>query len=67
MHLSALPADTLQRPSRKGKERDMLHRDPQPTDIDEKILAFRRRNAGSVPFIFFRALGLLCWFQPSPF
>lgn len=26
----------------------MPHRDPQPTDIDEKILAFRRRTAGSV-------------------
>ena len=64
MHLSALPADTLQRPSRKGKERDMLHRDPQPTDIDEKILAFRRRNAGSVSFFFVRALGLLFYSSP---
>ena len=29
--------------SRKGKERDTTG--PQPTDIDEKIMAHRRRNA----------------------
>ncbi|KAK0199206.1 hypothetical protein DFS33DRAFT_1388906 [Desarmillaria ectypa] len=34
----------IQRPSRKGKERDLMHRDspkdPQPTDLDEKLIAF---------------------------
>ncbi len=58
MHLDALPPDTLQRPSRKGKERDISHRDPQPTDIDEKILALRRRTAGSAFFFPLRVLGL---------
>ncbi|TFK72533.1 hypothetical protein BDN72DRAFT_894698 [Pluteus cervinus] len=39
-----------QKPSRKGKERDPAYvRDlPQPTDIDEKLTALRRRNAGPV-------------------
>lgn len=38
------------RPSRKGKERD--NSGPQPTDLDEKIMALRRRNAACVsPYI----------------
>ncbi|KAK0210568.1 hypothetical protein DFS33DRAFT_302757 [Desarmillaria ectypa] len=41
----------IQRPSRKGKERDLMHRDspkdPQPTDLDEKLIAFRRRTAAA--------------------
>lgn len=44
----------IQRPSRKGKERDLMHRDsprePQPTDLDEKLIAFRRRTAAYASF-----------------
>lgn len=55
MHLEldhpALPE--LQRPSRKGKERDLMHRDSsrdlQPTDLDEKLIALRRRTALCAP------------------
>ncbi|KAF8638491.1 hypothetical protein AX16_010474 [Volvariella volvacea WC 439] len=32
--------------SRKGKDRDPPRDAPQPTDIDERLLAFRRRTAG---------------------
>ncbi|KAF8633707.1 hypothetical protein AX17_004365 [Amanita inopinata Kibby_2008] len=51
MHLDALTYEHMQRPSRKGKERDSSFRDPpqkepQPTDIDEKLMALRRRTAG---------------------
>jgi hypothetical protein len=46
MHLDALSPE--QRPSRKGKERDTLQRDPQPTDLDEKLMALRRRTAAPV-------------------
>ncbi|KAF9050675.1 hypothetical protein BDZ89DRAFT_1057118 [Hymenopellis radicata] len=47
MHLELDPAalQDFQKPSRKGKERDLLHRDssrdPQPTDLDEKLIALR--------------------------
>ncbi|KAF9036720.1 hypothetical protein BJ165DRAFT_602423 [Panaeolus papilionaceus] len=50
MQVESYPIDS--KPSRKGKERDPLHRDshstkegPQPTDLDEKLTALRRRNA----------------------
>ncbi|PPR08027.1 hypothetical protein CVT24_010868 [Panaeolus cyanescens] len=50
MQVESYPIDS--KPSRKGKERDALLRDsnlkeggPQPTDIDEKLTALRRRNA----------------------
>ncbi|KAF9050678.1 hypothetical protein BDZ89DRAFT_1057121 [Hymenopellis radicata] len=48
MHLELDPAALwdFQKPSRNGKERDLLHRDssrdPQPTDLDEKLIALRR-------------------------
>ncbi|KAF9032324.1 hypothetical protein BDZ89DRAFT_1131455 [Hymenopellis radicata] len=42
----------FQKPSRKGKERDLLHRDssrdPQPTDLDETLIALRGRNAAAI-------------------
>ncbi|KAJ7134972.1 hypothetical protein C8R43DRAFT_894524 [Mycena crocata] len=43
MHLEAHP--DLPKPSRKGKERDMIHRDLQPTNIDEVVIMARRRAA----------------------
>ena len=50
MHLEYPPAP--ERPSRKGKERDPSHqqREAQVTDLDEKIIALRRKNAGCVAF-----------------
>ncbi len=50
MHLDLVE----QRPSRKGKEREPISRDnmamrePQPTDLDEKLMALRRRTAACV-------------------
>lgn len=35
--------------SRKGKERDISG--PQPTDLDEKIMAHRRRTAACVSLL----------------
>ncbi|KAF8964027.1 hypothetical protein BDZ97DRAFT_1904591 [Flammula alnicola] len=51
MHLEQYPPDP--KPSRKGKERDPTQRDhpqrePQPTDLDEKLTALRRRTAGQI-------------------
>ncbi len=44
---------TPTRPSRKGKDREMSPRDgPQPTDIDDKLMALRRRQAGFVIYLF---------------
>ncbi|RXW24170.1 hypothetical protein EST38_g1674 [Candolleomyces aberdarensis] len=47
MHLEHPPAQ--ERPPRKGKERDPSHppREAQVTDLDEKIIALRRKNAGA--------------------
>lgn len=47
------------KPSRKGKERDPTHRDLpqrelQPTDLDEKLTALRRRTAAYILFHLFR-------------
>jgi protein SMG6 len=42
-------ADILQKPPRKpsGKDRETNHqRELQPTDLDEKLTALRRRTAG---------------------
>lgn len=56
MHIELDPAalQDFQKPSRKGKERDLLHRDssrdPQPTDLDDRLIALRRRNAACAPF-----------------
>ncbi|PFH52354.1 hypothetical protein AMATHDRAFT_74154 [Amanita thiersii Skay4041] len=51
MHLDTIPYEQAVRSSRKGKERETSHKElpqkePQPTDLDEKIMALRRRNAG---------------------
>ncbi|CAA7267658.1 unnamed protein product [Cyclocybe aegerita] len=50
MYVEQHPLDS--KPSRKGKERepptrDLPSRDPQPTDLDEKLTALRRRTAAS--------------------
>lgn len=51
MHLEHHPPPP-DRPSRKGKERDPSHppREAQVTDLDEKIIALRRKTAGCVAF-----------------
>ncbi|KAF7359539.1 PINc domain-containing protein [Mycena sanguinolenta] len=43
MHLQADP--DAPRPSRKGKERDIPSRDPQPTNIDQQLIMAKRRAA----------------------
>ncbi|KAJ7752078.1 hypothetical protein B0H16DRAFT_1887390 [Mycena metata] len=45
MHVDAHP--DLPKPSRKGKERDMLPRDLQPTNIDQQLMMAKRRAAKS--------------------
>lgn len=61
MHLELVE----QRPSRKGKEREpisrdnMVMREPQPTDLDEKLTALRRRTAACVVYLSFAASRVL--------
>jgi len=48
-----MQVEDIPSPSRKGKERETGHRDlamrePQPTDLDEKLMALRRRTAAFV-------------------
>jgi hypothetical protein len=48
-----MQVEDIPSPSRKGKERETSHRDlamrePQPTDLDEKLMALRRRTAAFV-------------------
>ncbi|KAH9483736.1 Telomerase-binding protein EST1A [Psilocybe cubensis] len=47
MHVEQHPIDP--KPSRKGKERDpaLPQREPQPTDLDQKLTALRRRTAAT--------------------
>ncbi|KXN82534.1 Telomerase-binding protein EST1A [Leucoagaricus sp. SymC.cos] len=41
------PLSPSNRPSRKGKDREMAPRDgPQPTDLDDRLTALRRKQAG---------------------
>ncbi|KAK7023722.1 PINc domain-containing protein [Favolaschia claudopus] len=48
MHVVQDPADPP-RPSRKGKERDVPSRDPQPTNIDQQLIMAKRRAAKTDP------------------
>lgn len=42
--------DSLLKPPRKSKDHNNMQRQLQPTDLDEKLTALRRRNAGFVVF-----------------